>query len=193
MKVQAEQSLAVVEDNAVAFEEHRARENYRPRVDGMDWSSRRNGKVQPLMPALHFSVEYPRSSEDVRDTRGCWREECAIPLPLRGHCRESLSLDFLVSGNRAQLFGAGFGELLRDFDFHRWIDRTPDFNFAGNLDFLPARHRFRDDQRVTSGSGLKRNSGQRIPELPRSMRKNDFVIQPRCRNRGCACRCGDFE
>ena len=67
VQVERKQALSVVDDDAVALEKERAREDDLSAVDGRDWCARTDAEVESLMRALDRPVEDTLHSEDIGD------------------------------------------------------------------------------------------------------------------------------
>src|SRR5215471_2035942 len=80
MQIQCQQTLSVIEDNAVPFEEQRACKQYCAAVDSVHRSSGCDAEVEALVCALHRSVEDALHAEHIRDGRFDWRLESALPF-----------------------------------------------------------------------------------------------------------------
>src|ERR1700733_7536444 len=79
--VQREQTLAMVEHHAVSLEIKRASQQYGSAIDGCDGGAGRDGKVESLMAALHFSIEGTASAENIGDGRAHGRMKVPRPNP----------------------------------------------------------------------------------------------------------------
>src|ERR1041385_9036803 len=67
MQIEAHQTLTMIYDHTSAFEIKRMRQNYCSAVDREYRRPGRSGKVQALMPALHFAVKDSGCAEHVRN------------------------------------------------------------------------------------------------------------------------------
>ncbi len=73
MQIERQKALAVVDDNAVAFEEQRPREDHLAAIDGRDWGSRVRSKIKALMSSFDRTVKYTLDPEDFGDFSFDWR------------------------------------------------------------------------------------------------------------------------
>ncbi len=101
MEIESQQTLAVVENHAVAFKEQRAGEQDFAAVDGGYGCAGGDTEVEALVRALHRSVEDALHTEDVGDGCVYGRGEISFPFPLGANGPEDVGLDLFVLGDLA--------------------------------------------------------------------------------------------
>src|SRR5450755_3052716 len=67
MQIECQQSLAVVDDNAIAFKEQRPRQDDTPVIYGFDRGATGHAEIEPLMSALYGAVKNTLDSKHVGD------------------------------------------------------------------------------------------------------------------------------
>ena len=118
MKVESEQSLAVVDDDAIAFEVEEACEEDSACVHGSDRCSCGDAEIESLVLALGLTVENALRTVDV----GCGgvggSGEVPIPLAIGSDTAQIVLLDLHAFCDLRLLLGIRLGELFWNGEFH---------------------------------------------------------------------------
>ena len=109
MQIESQQTLAVVDDDTIPFEEERTSQDYSSAVHGVDLRSGGDAEIQSLMRALYGAVEDALNSEDVRNFSFNWRREGALPFAIGAQGFEGFLFDLLGFFDFLLIFGAGGG------------------------------------------------------------------------------------
>src|SRR5208282_6734289 len=105
MQIERQQALAVVNDHAISFKEQGPCQNDAPAIHGCNRRSTGHAEIEPLMRALHRTIEYALDSEHIGDLGIHWRRERTFPFSLSAHSLKSFSFGFLVLRDLAPVFG----------------------------------------------------------------------------------------
>ena len=137
VKIERQESLAVVDDHAISLEIEKPGEKHGPVVHRSDRSSGGNAVVESEVRTLGDSVEDALRSEDVRSGGIDWGCEVALPFAVGRDPAEVVLLDFDSFGDLRLLLGAGLREFLldRELNFDLGILRSRDSEGATEGDW----------------------------------------------------------
>src|ERR1700675_1261760 len=105
MQIESEQSLTVVDHDAVAFEVKSARQDHCAAVDRSHWSAAGHAKIESLMRTLHCAVKHALHSEDVGNLGADGTLKLTFPLALGCDAFERFRFYLLVVLDHFHLFG----------------------------------------------------------------------------------------
>ena len=133
MEVEGEESLAVVDHHAVAFEIEKAGQQHGAGIHGRHRGSGGDAEIQALMFALGHTVEDSLRTVDVGYGSFGGRGEVAVPSAVRRDAIQIVLLDLLAFLGLLQLLRIGLGEFLfdRELNFDLRIMRASDGEAAG--------------------------------------------------------------
>ncbi len=166
VEVEGEESLAVVDDDAVAFEIEETGQQHRTRIHGGDGSSSGDAEIESPMGALSVAIEDALRTVDVGDGGYGWGSELAIPLAVRRDPAQVVLLDLHAFCDLLLLLGARFGEFLFDGEFHfnLRILGVSDGEGAREGQWTLAGRGLRGKyERVFAGTGFERYASQGEP------------------------------
>src|SRR5580700_3178857 len=119
----------MVQYHAIALKEKRAGQKNGPSIKGGNRRALRDGVVESLVHALHFSIEGAAGAKDIGNGRTDRRLEFPGPLALGINATEYILFECLLLINALQLLWAGLGKLLGNAHCNARIFRGADANF----------------------------------------------------------------
>src|SRR6202521_1978768 len=139
MQIERQQALAMVDHHTIPFKEQRPRQNNATTVDGGDRRSTGHAEIEPLMRALHGTVENALNSEHVGDRGIHRRRERSLPFAPGTERFESVFFCFLVLFDLALVFWAGRGIAPGNLQLNARIALASDTNFLFERDGCSGR------------------------------------------------------
>src|SRR5580658_706536 len=192
MQIERQQSLSMVDHDAIPFKEQRPRQNHASAIYGCDRGPTRHTKIEPLMRALNRSVEDAFDAEHIRDCGLHRGSERTSPFTFRANRLEYIGFHFLALLNLALVFRAGLGIARGNLQRHAGVALMVHSNFFFERDRLVDRSlgSFYGEvfgvkfQGINARLGFKADSSQREPRLmTRVQTESNLVPQPTPRKR----------